>query len=223
MKTYYGKRMIWGRGGFFLFLILASLLVTACAVPVRQAYKVDESLPIGSFQGDSFAGQRFPFKIGIPAGWEGATRYPEFLVEQGYGREGLKETPFFLFHPQTKSSLQFDFSPAGRTVRFSQEMIEALVRMSGRSFVSEVHEEHGKEAPIQLSKATPVQLKGVPYAARMSGKLTVKGEEREQGWIYAFAEPFQIFILYLITDKDRVRDQEALEQALSSFEYLGIR
>jgi hypothetical protein len=57
----------------------------------------------------------------------------------------------------------------------------------------------------------------------MSGKLTVKGEEREQGWIYAFAEPFQIFILYLITDKDRVRDQEALEQALSSFEYLGIR
>jgi len=145
------------------------------------------------------------------------------LVAQGYGVEALKETPFFLFNPRTQSSIQFDFSPAGRTVRFDQEMIEGLVRMSGGSFVSEVHEEHGKEAPIQLSKVTPVQLKGVPYAARMSGKLTVKGEERDQGWIYAFAEPFQIFILYLITDKDRVRDQEALEQALSSFEYLGIR
>jgi hypothetical protein len=95
--------------------------------------------------------------------------------------------------------------------------------MSGRSFVSEVHEEHGKEAPIQLSKAEPVQLKGVPYAARMSGKLTVKGEGREQGWIYAFAEPFQIFILFLITNKDRADDESALEEALSSFEYLGIR
>ena len=213
-----------GRGSsIFLLLVFFTLLLSSCAIPVRQLYKVDDSLPVGSIQGDSFVGKRYPFKVKIPAGWDAATRYPDFLVAQGYGVEGLKENPFFLFNPRTQSSIQFDFSPAGRTVRFDQEMIEGLVRISGRSFVSEVHEEHGKEAPIQLSKATPVQLKGVPYDARMSGKLTVKGEEREQGWIYAFAEPFQIFILYLITDKDRVRDQEALEQALSSFEYLGIR
>jgi len=213
-----------GRGSSkFLVLVLVSFLLSSCAIPVRQLYKVDNSLPVGSIQGDSFVGKRYPFRVLIPAGWEGTTKYPEFLVKQGYGVEGLKETPFFLFNPRTKSSIQFDFSPAGRTVRFDQEMIEGLVRMSGGSFVSEVHEEHGKEAPIQLSKATPVQLKGVPYAARMSGKLTVKGEEREQGWIYAFAEPFQIFILYLITDRDRLRDQEALEKALSSFEYLGMR
>ncbi len=211
------------RSSIFLQLILFSLLLSSCAIPVRQLYKVDDSLPIGSIEGDSFVGKRYPFKVKIPAGWDGATRYPDLLVAQGYGVEGLKETPFFLFNPRTQSSIQFDFSPAGRTVRFDQEMIEGLVRMSGRSFVSEVHEEHGKEAPIQLSKVTPVQLKGVPYAARMSGKLTVKGEGREQGWIYAFAEPFQIFILFLITDKDRIRDQEALEQALSSFEYLGVR
>ncbi len=218
IKTFSGRR-----SSIFLQLILSSLLLSSCAIPVRQLYKVDDSLPIGSIQGDSFVGKRYPFKVKIPAGWDGATRYPDLLVAQGYGVEGLKETPFFLFNPRTQSSIQFDFSPAGRTVRFDQEMIEGLVRMSGRSFVSEVHEEHGKEAPIQLSKVTPVQLKGVPYAARMSGKLTVKGEGREQGWIYAFAEPFQIFILFLITDKDRIRDQEALEQALSSFEYLGVR
>ncbi len=217
-------KAVCGRGAYtFLQLILFGLLLSSCAIPVRQLYKVDDSLPIGSIQGDSFVGKRYPFKVKIPAGWDGATRYPDLLVAQGYGVEGLKETPFFLFNPRTQSSIQFDFSPAGRTVRFDQEMIEGLVRMSGRSFVSEVHEEHGKEAPIQLSKVTPVQLKGVPYAARMSGKLTVKGEGREQGWIYAFAEPFQIFILFLITDKDRIRDQEALEQALSSFEYLGVR
>jgi hypothetical protein len=209
------------RTGVILFPLLA--LSVACALPVRQAYKIDESLPIGSFQENSFVGQRFPFKIRIPAGWEGATQYPEFLVEQGYGREGLKETPFFLFNPKTKSSLQVDFSPAGRTVRFDQETIEAMVRMSGRSLVSEVHEEHGKDSHVELNKAAPVQLKGVPYAARMSAELTVKGEPREQGWIYAFAEPYQIFILYLITGQTRAADKEALEQALSSFEYLEVR
>lgn len=221
MKVGSWKRIFWLRRSVVLFLILP--FVTACALPVRQAFKVDESLPIGSIQGDSFVGQRFPFKIKTPSGWEATTQYPQFLVEQGYGREGLKATPFFLFNPQTKSSVQVDFSPAGRTVRFDQEIIESLVRSSGGSLVAEVHEEHGKTLSIKLSKALPIRLKGVPYAARMSAELTVKGEPREQGWIYAFAEPYQIFILYLIAGESRNADQKALEEALSSFEYLGAR
>lgn len=207
----------------YLLLMLILLLVMGCAVPVREAFKVDQSRPVGSIQGDSFVGQRYPFKIKIPTGWQAATKHPEFLVEQGYGRESLKETPFFLFNPQTKSSVQVEFSPAGRTTRFNQEMIEALVQMSGKSFVSEVHEEHGKGTPIKLSKMVPIQLKGVSYAARMSASLSEKGEPREQGWIYAFAEPYQIFILYLITGENNKFDQEALEQTLSLFEYLGIQ
>lgn len=206
-----------------ILLILLVLFLSSCATPVRQAYKVDQSLSIGTVQGDSFVGLRFPFKIKIPAGWQAATQYPEFLVEQGYGREGLKETPFFLFNPRTKSSIQIDFYPAGRTVRFSQEFIENLVQMSGLDFANEVHEEHGKKTYVQISKITPVQLKGVPYAARMSAQFAVQAEPREQGWIYAFAEPYQIFILYLITGENRDADQEALEQAISSFEYLGVR
>ncbi len=43
------------------------------------------------------------------------------------------------------------------------------------------------------------------------------------GPIYAFAQPFQIFILYLITNKDRMADREALERITSFFEYLGVR
>ena len=221
MKHRGWKQKSWVRTSIILGILLP--LVTACALPVRQAFKVDESLPIGSIQGDSFLGRRFPFTIKIPSGWQAATQYPEFLVEQGYGREGLQATPFFLFNPQTKSNLQLDFSPAGRTVRFDQETIEALVRMSGKGLVSEVHEEHGKGTAVKLSNVVPIRLKGVPYAARMWAELTVKGEPREQGWIYAFAEPYQIFILYLITGQNRVADKEALEQALSSFEYLGIR
>ncbi len=89
--------------------------------------------------------------------------------------------------------------------------------------MAELRQEQGKNFPIQLSKTTPIQLKGVPYAARMSAQFTIKEESREQGWIYAFAEPYQIFIFYLITGLNRTMDKEALEQALSSFEYLGVR
>jgi len=195
----------------------------SCAIPVREAYKVDESLPAGSIQGDFFIGQRFPFKVKIPNGWQATTQYPEFLVGQGYGREGLKETPFFLFNPQTKSSMQVDFSPAGRTVRFNQEMIEMLTRSGAGGLMAELREEHGKNLPIQFSKAVPIRLKGVPYAARMSAQFTVKEEWREQGWIYAFAEPYQIFIFFLITGENRDADKDSIEQALSSFEYLGVR
>ena len=211
------------RRAIFISLILIFSFITSCALPVRQAYKVDQSLPIGKQQGDSFVGERFPFKIRIPAGWVGSTQYPDFLVEQGFCVEGLKETPFFLFNPKTKSSAQVDFSPAGRTVRFSQEMIESLTRSAAGGLVAQLREDYGKDLPIQLTKTLPIQLKGVPYAARMSAEFTVKGEWQEQGLIYAFAEPFQIFILYLIMGQDHKADKDALEKALSSFEYFGVR
>lgn len=220
MRTRSLKQMFWIRIGFMVVLFLS--LVNACAIPVREAFKVDGSLPIGSIQGDSFVGQRYPFKIKIPVGWQATTQYPEFLVEQGYGLEGLKATPLFLFNPQTKSSMQVDFSPARRTVRFNQKKIEALTRMVGTCLVDEVHQEHGKTSSVQLSKVIPMKLRGIPYAARAFAEFTVKSEPREQGWIYAFAEPYQIFILYLLAGEKRDMDKEALEQALSSFEYLGV-
>jgi len=214
------KQMVSVRGVVAFLLVL--ILGAGCATPVRQAYKVDESLPIGNIQGDYFLGERFRFKVRIPTGWQGATRYPEFLVEQGYGLEGLKATPFFLFNPVTQSSLQVDFSSAGTTGRFDQGIIEALTKMAGGSLMSDLEEEYGKNFPVELSKVTPMQLKGVPYAARMSALYTVKEQQWERGWIYAFAEPYQIFIFYHITGGSRGADREAIEQALSSFEYLGI-
>jgi hypothetical protein len=203
----------------FLFVLI---LGAGCAAPIRQAYKVDESLPIGNMQGDYFLGERFRFKVRIPTGWQATTRYPEFLVEQGYGLEGLKATPFFLFNPVTQSSLQVDFSPAGRTAHFDQEVIEALTKMAGGSLMSDLEEEYGKNFPVELSKVTPLQLKGVPFAARMSARYTVKEQQWEQSWVYAFAEPYQIFIFCHLTEGNRDADRETIEHALSSFEYLGI-
>jgi len=221
MNNFWTGKRRWLQAGVLSLLIIAFL--SACAFPVRQAYKVDHSIPMGRIDGDWFIGQRYPFKIKIPKGWQATSRYPEFLVGQGYNRESLEANPVFLFNPQSQSSMQLDFSPAGRTVRFTQETIDTLTRAGAGGLVAELRQEHGKSLAIKLSKGAPLQLKGVPYAARMWAEFTLIGEAMEQGWVYAFAEPFQIFILYLITDKDRLRDQEALEEALSSFEYLGIR
>jgi hypothetical protein len=204
-------------------LLSLLILTAACATPIRPAFKVNESLPIGRVQADSFVGDRYPFKIKIPEGWHATTKYPEFLVEQGYGLEGLEATPFFLFNPLTHASLQIDFSPANRTARFDQGTIEAITRMAGGSLMSDLEEEYGKNFPVQFSQVAPIQMKGVPYAARMSARYIVKGQTREQGWIYAFAEPYQLFIFYLLPDVTREKDNSPIEEALSTFEYLGIQ
>lgn len=204
-------------------LLSLLILIAACATAVRPAFKVNEALPIGSIQGDSFIGERYPFKIKIPEGWQATTKYPDFLVEQGYGLEGLKATPFFLFNPLTHSSLQIDFSPARRTARFDQGTIEAITKMAGGSLVSDLEEEYGKNLHVQLSRVEPFRLKGVPYSARMSARYAVKGQPREQGWIYAFAEPYQIFIFYLAPGAALEEDRNKMEQALSTFEYLGTQ
>ncbi len=204
-------------------LLSLLILTAACATPIRPPFKVNKSLPIGNIQGDSFVGERYPFKIKIPEGWQATTKYPEFLVEQGYGLEGLKATPFFLFNPLTQASLQIDFSPAKKTARFDQGIIEAITKMAGGSLMSDLEEEYGKNFRVQFSQVAPVQLKGVPYAARMSAQYTVKGQTQEQGWIYAFAEPYQLFIFYLAHGMTREKDKNTIEKALSTFEYLGIQ
>jgi hypothetical protein len=46
---------------------------------------------------------------------------------------------------------------------------------------------------------------------------------REQGWIFAFGEPYQIFILYMIIEKEGGNDREAIKAILDSFEYVPWR
>jgi len=61
-------------------------------------------------------------------------------------------------------------------------------------------------------------LKGVPYAAKKYATYTLKGVKREQGWVYAFAEPYQIFILYMVLEKEGVNDRQGIKSILDSFE-----
>ncbi len=78
----------------------------------------------------------------------------------------------------------------------------------------------GKDLKTAVGPMERPALKGVPYAAKKYVTYTAKGVKREQGWIYAFAEPYQIFILYMILDKEGKNDHEAFKAILDSFEYL---
>jgi hypothetical protein len=200
-------------------IILFAFLTGCAGTPVRDAIKVDMKLPVGTVEGNQFTGARYPFKVSAPANWIIATEYPKFMVDLGYHKEGLEDSEVFLFNPQSQSNLQIDFTPAGRYAIFDQEKMEGLVNSVTAEVEDEVKEHFGKEVKVTHGSTEPVNLKGVPFAAKKYSTFKVQGQTREQGWIYAFTEPYQIFILYLVMEKDGENDRRAVKEILDSFEY----
>jgi len=206
-----------------LLIILIFFLLMGCAgAPVREAVKVDLSLPVGKIEGNQFTGVRYPFKVSAPPHWKVTTEIPDFMEALGYGRGGLESSQLFIFNPSTLSNLQIDFEPAGRYVKFSQAVIETLTAMVTEGVISEFKEDYGKDLQVETDPTEPISLKGVPYAAKKYVTFTLNGVKREQGWIYAFAEPYQIFILYVLLEKEETKsnDREDLKKILDSFEVI---
>jgi hypothetical protein len=210
------RRFMWIAAVIFLFVFL----IGCAGTPVRDAVKVDMKAPVGKIEGNQFTGIRFPFKVAAPPGWEMVMKYPKFMLDLGYHAEGLAESEVFLFNPVTQSNVQIDFTPAGRYATFDQKKMERLVDSITGEVEDEVKEHFGKDVKVNPNPLEAVSLKGVPFAAKRSSTYQVKGETREQGWLYAFAEPYQIFILYLFLDKQGGNDREAFKAILDSFEYL---
>jgi len=205
-----------------LLIVLIFLFLAGCdGCPVREEIKVDRSLSVGKIEGSQFVGIRFPFNISVVPHWKVTTEIPDFMEELGYGRGGLESSQLFLFNPSTHSNLQIDFEPAGRRARFSQAMIERLANMVTEATVSDLKGDYGKDLQVEVGPTEPVSLKGVQYAAKKYVTYTLKGVKREQGWIYAFAEPYQIFILYMILEKAGTSDREDMRKILDSFEVIS--
>lgn len=205
---------------FFIFLSI--FVLSGCAgIPVREPVKEDISLPIGNIEGDQFSGIRFPFKVSAPSHWKIATEYPGFMLELGYEKPGLEESEVFIFNPSTQSNIQFDLTPAGRYAQFSQELIERLTTAATVGFKQELEEEHGKGIEVVTGPTEPIVLKGVQFAAKKYAIYTIQGVKREQGWIYGFTEPYQLFILYMILEKEGSKDREDMKKILDSFEVFG--
>ncbi len=200
-------------------IFLSVLLLAGCAgIPVREAIKVDTSVPVGNIDGNQFIGVRYPFKVSAPENWKITTEYPKFMLDLGFEEEGLKESQVFIFNPATQSNLQIDFTPAGRYSRFDQKTIEWITTAAAGSFKDELEKEFGKGAPAAVSSTEPYSLKGVPVAAKNLATYYRKGVKTEHGWVYAFAEPYQIFIIYMVLEREGQDDHQDIKTILDSFE-----
>jgi hypothetical protein len=205
----------------FFIVFLVGCATTA---PVRPALREDLKIPAGKIEGNQFTGIRYPFNVSIPSHWEMTTEFPDFLEELGYDKPSLtdrEQTELYAFHPETKSNIQFDFTPAGRYVTFDQEKIERLVTAATDSLKSEIEKDYGKGVKVEVGPTEPISLKGVPFAAKKYAIYTAKGLKREQGWIYGFTEPNQIFILYVLVGEDVVNDRQDIRKILDSFEVIS--
>ncbi len=205
-------------------MIVLVFLFGCAGVPVRPAMKEDISVLPGKIEGNQFTGIRYPFKVSVPPHWKMTTEFPDFLEELGYDRPfstDKEQTELYAYHPGTKSNINFDFTPAGRYATFSQEKIEWLTTAATESLKAELDKELGKGAvKPDVAPTEPISLKGVQFAAKKYAAYTVRGQKREQGWIYGFTEPYQIFILYTIFDIPGTSDREDLKKILDSFEFI---
>jgi hypothetical protein len=208
------------RRGSFVIISLFVILVGCAGLSVHDDLKI----PPGKIEGDQFTGIRYPFRVSVPPHWKMTTEFPDFLKELGYEEPGPYEkevTELYIFNPSTQSSIQIDLTPANRNVKFSQEKIEGITTAAMGSFKEELEKDYGKNIKVEIGPTTPFYLKGVPFAAKKYATYTLQGVRREQGWIYGFTEPYQMFILYMILEKEGSNDGQDMTKILDSFEVVS--
>jgi hypothetical protein len=212
-------------GERLVLISLIFILLVGCATtpPVREALKEDLKVPAGKIEGNQFFGIRYPFNVSVAPHWKITMEFPDFLKELGYDKPSpidKEQTELYIYNSETKSSIQFDFTPAGQYSVFNQERIERLTTLATGSFKQELEEEYGKDVQAEIGPTEPISLKGVQFAAKKYATYAIKGVKREQGWIYGFTEPYQIFILYMILEKGGANDRQDLKRILDSFEVI---
>jgi hypothetical protein len=208
-----------------ILMMIVLVFLFGCAwIPVRPALQEDISAPAGKIEGNQFTGIRYFFKVSAPPHWKITTEFPDFFEKLGYDRPfstDKEQTELYAYNPQTKSTITFDFTPTGRYQRFNQKIIELLTNIGTESLKEELDKEYGKGVvKPDVYPTEPFSLKGVQYAAKKYVAYTARGQKREQGWIYGFTEPYQIFILYTILEIPGANDREDLKKILDSFEFI---
>jgi hypothetical protein len=202
-----------------ILLVILSFFAGCAGIPVREEVKVDLSLPVGKIEGNTFEGIRFPFRVSLPSSsWKFSTEIPDFMEGLGFKRPGLEEDQLFLINPATKSNVQIDLTPAGRTARFNEKVIRTITGMGAGSLAEELRMEHGRDFPVEVHPVTPYSLKGVQYAAHRFVKYKLGEAQVIHGWVYGFSEPYQLFIIYMVLERDGYDDLGDVTKILDSFE-----
>jgi hypothetical protein len=208
------------RKGSFVVLFLFVILVGCAGVSVHD----DLAVPAGKIEGNQFTGIRYPFEVSAPPHWKMTTEFPDFLKELGYdepGRFDKEMTELYIFNPSTQSNIQIDFTPASPRAKFSQESIEWLTTAATENLKGELGKDDGKEVKAEIGPTTPFSLKGIQFAAKKYATYTIQGVKREQGWIYGFTDHDQMFILYMILEKEGANDREDMKKIFDSFEFIS--
>jgi hypothetical protein len=208
-----------------LMMMIFVIFLFGCAgIPVRPALQENINVSAGKIEGSQFTGIRYSFNVSVPPHWKLTTEFPDFLEEMGYDRPfstDKEQTELYAYNPETKSNINFDFTPTGRYARFNQKKIELLTSMATESLKAELDKEFGKGVvKPDVFPAEPISLKGVKYAAKKYATYTARGMKQEQGWIYGFTEPYQIFIIYSIFERAGANDRQDLKKILDSFEFI---
>jgi hypothetical protein len=208
-----------------ILMTILLVLLSGCAyIPARPALQENISISPGKIERNQFTGTRYAFNVSVPPPWILTTEFPDFLEKLGYDRPfstDKEQTEVYAYHPETKSNINFDMTPADRYTRFSQNMIESLTASVTKNITSDLEKERGKGvADVVVGPTEPYSLKGIRYAAKKYVTYTFEGLRREQGWIYGFTEPYQIFILYMILEKEGTNDRQDLKKILDSFEFV---
>ena len=217
---------MFSRKSSFVAILFLIPLVGCAGAPVRPALQEDIRVPSGKIEANHFTGIRYPFNVSAPSHWKMTTEFPDFLQTLGYDRPSptdKEQTELYVYNPETKSNMQFDFTPAGPYATFNQRKMEQLVTAATDSLKSEIEKDFGKGLKVKVGPTEPIALKGVRFAAKRYATYTVQGVTREQGWIYGFTEPYQIFILYMILDKEDTTDRQDMKKILDSFEVIQKR
>jgi hypothetical protein len=205
-----------------IFSVIFLSVVGCTGIPVRDEVRVDLSLPVGKVEGNTFEGIRYPFKVSLPSSqWKFSLEIPDFMEGLGFQKPGLEESELFLINPTTKSNVQFDLTPAGRTARFNQKVIQIITGTAYRGLVEELKMDHGRDFPIEATPTIPYSLKGVQYAAHRSVSYKVGETKTIHGWVYGFTEPYQIFIIYMVLEKEGFDDLREIMKILDSFEVIS--
>ena len=206
----------------FIFLVVFLSIGGCGGIPVRKEVRVDLSLPVGKIEGNTFEGIRYPLKVSLPSShWQFSVEIPNFMEDLGFKKPGLEESELFLINPATKSNIQIDFTPAGRRARFDQKVINILTGTGYRGLVEELRMEHGQNFPIESTPTIPFPLKGAQYAAHRSVSYNLGQTKTIHGWVYGFAEPYQIFIIYMVFEKEGFNDLMDIMKILNSFEVIS--
>jgi hypothetical protein len=93
--------------------------------------------------------------------------------------------------------------------------------MATGSLEGELEKDYGKEVKAEIGPTTPFYLKGIQFAAKKYATYTLQGVKREQGWIYGFTDHDQMFILYMILEKEGANDREDMKKIFDSFEFIS--